>query len=324
MPKISVIVPVYNVEPYLEKCVESVLAQTEADWELLLIDDGSTDQSGALCDTLAGQDARIQVIHQENQGLGGARNTGIGQARGDWLLFVDSDDWIDPQTLEKSLEAATREEADLVVFGLRNVDEQGRELGTLIEEFPKDRGLSIRERRDLLLMAPCACAKLYRADLFRRTGVRFPPRVWYEDMRTTPKLMIAAQRIVFLDFAGYNYLQRQGSITRNVNADRNREILDAFDDLLAYFQEQGELEHYRDELCYLTLFHAYLAASVRVLRADRRHRLLGEFAAYLRERFPDYRENKYLPRLGKNRRLILSLLERKQYFLVALIFKVKG
>lgn len=324
MPKASIIVPVYNVERYLEKCVNSILAQTEQDFQLLLIDDGSTDSSGSLCDSLSGADSRIQVVHQKNQGLGGARNTGIELALGDWLLFVDSDDWIDESTLETSLAAAAREGADMAVFGLRSVNEAGEELGLLIENFPKDKGLCIREHRELLLMAPCACAKLYRAELFRRTGVRFPPRVWYEDMRTTPKLMIAAEKIVFLDFAGYNYLQRQGSITRNVNTDRNVEILEAFDDLSSYFKELGEWEHYSDELCYLALYHAYISASVRVACVDSRHQLLSRFAGYMKEKFPGYRDNKYLDKLGRNRKIILFLLEKRLYFLVALIFKLKG
>ena len=100
MPKASVIVPVYNVEGYLEKCVQSVLAQTEKDFELLLVDDGSTDHSGKLCDTLAQTDSRIRVIHQQNQGLGGARNTGIREAKAPWILLADSDDWIEPEILE--------------------------------------------------------------------------------------------------------------------------------------------------------------------------------------------------------------------------------
>ena len=133
LPKATVVVPVYNVENYLIKCVDSILAQTEPDFELLLVDDGSTDGSGGLCDKLAERDGRVRVIHQENQGLGGARNTGIQAAVGDWLLLVDSDDWIEPQTLEKALEAGLREEADLVVFGYRSVDEAGRTLQTFLE-----------------------------------------------------------------------------------------------------------------------------------------------------------------------------------------------
>jgi glycosyltransferase involved in cell wall biosynthesis len=324
MPKATVIVPVYNVEAYLEKCVDSILAQTEPDFELLLVDDGSTDNSGALCDKLAQKDSRIQVIHQKNQGLGGARNTGIKAASGDWVLLVDSDDWIEPELLEKTLEAGLREEADLVMFGFRSVDEQGNTLQTFVEDVPTDQGLTLKDHPDLLLTAPSAWRRLYRRELLVRTGILYPPRVWYEDIRTTPKLLAAADRVVFLSYVGYDYLSRTGSITKNQNADRNQEILWAFDDLLPYFQEQGLFERYRQELCYLTLFHAYLTASVRVLLIDRKHPLLGEFRDYLNKWFPDYRRCKYLPRLSRVHKLLLSLLEKRMYGLVALLFRLKG
>ena len=323
MPKATVIVPVYNVEAYLEKCVQSILAQTEPDFELLLVDDGSTDHSGALCDQLAQKDPRIQVIHQQNQGLGGARNTGIQAAAGDWVLLVDSDDWIEPELLEKTLEAGLREEADLVMFGFRSVDEQGNTLQTFVEDVPTDQGLTLKDHPDLLMTAPSAWRRLYRRELLSRTGILYPPRVWYEDIRTTPKLLAAASRVVFLNYVGYDYLSRTGSITKNQNADRNREILWAFDDLLPYFQEQGLFERYRQELCYLTLFHAYLTASVRVLLIDRKHPLLGEFRDYLNKWFPDYRRCKYLPRLNRLHRLLLSLLEKRMYGLVAALFRLK-
>lgn len=324
MPKATVVVPVYNVEGYLKKCVDSVLAQTEPDFELLLVDDGSTDSSGALCDQLAKTDGRIRVIHQQNQGLGGARNTGIKAATGDWILLVDSDDWIEPETLEKTIEAGLREEADLVMFAFRWVDEAGQTLQVFREDAPKDRGLTLRDHPELLLCAPSACCRLYRRELLARTEILFPPRVWYEDMRTIPKLMAAARSMVFLDFVGYNYLNREGSITKNQNADRNREILLAFDDLLGYFREQGMFDQYRQEFCYLTLFHVYLTASVRVLLIDRKHPLLGQFRRYLEEQFPDYRQCSYLSRLGSMRKLLLTLLNLRQYGLIALLFHVKG
>ena len=259
---ISIIVPVYKTERFLNACIASILAQTFTDFELILVDDGSPDSCPALCDAAAAKDSRIRVIHQENQGLGGARNTGIQAAVGDWLLLVDSDDWIEPQTLEKALEAGLREEADLVVFGYRSVDEAGRTLQTFLEEAPKDRALSLEQQPDLLLASPSACIRLYRRELLARTGILFPSRVWYEDMRTTPKLLAQSKQVVFLDFVGYNYFQRTGSITKNQNAERNREILDAFEDLLSWFRAQGLLERYRQELCYLAVYHAFLTASV--------------------------------------------------------------
>ena len=324
MPKASVIVPVYKVEEYLEKCVQSILAQTERDFELILVDDGSPDRCGALCDSLAQTDSRIRVIHQENQGLGGARNTGIREARGDWLLLVDSDDWIEPKILEKAMEAGLREEADLVMFAFRTVDEQGRELGVFREDMPKERGITLQEHKEALLTAPCAWNKLYRRGFFQGTGLAYPPRVWYEDLRTSPKLMAKAGRMVFLDEVGYNYLQRQGSIMNSANLERNREILDAFDDLLPWFRKEGLFEAYRRELEYLAVFHVYLTAGVRVALADRKSPLLRELAAYVEERFPGWRQNPYLPKLGGKRRLLVSLLQKKWYWAVSLLFKLKG
>lgn len=323
MPKASVIVPVYNVKEYLKKCVDSILAQTERDLEVLLIDDGSTDGSGELCEALAKEDSRVRVIHQENKGLGGARNTGIQAAKGEWLLLVDSDDWIEPETLEKCLEAGERENADMVMFAMRSVDENGNTLRTVTETVPKDRGLLLKDHKDLLLTAPSAANKLYRRELFSRTGAEYPPRVWYEDIRTTPKLMACSGPMVFLDYMGYNYFQRTGSIMQSANIDRNAEILDAFDDLLAWFREKGLYEEYRDELCYLALFHIYLTASVRVIRLDRKHPLLKKFVRYMDENFPDYRQNKYRDHLTRNQKIVFSLLEKKLYFLVELIFKIK-
>lgn len=324
MPKATVIVPVYNVKSFLKKCVDSILAQTLSNFELLLVDDGSTDGSGDLCDQLALEDSRIRVIHQENQGLGGARNTGIAAAQGDWLLLVDSDDWIEPQTLEKTVAAGEELGAELVMFGYRSVDEEGHVLQTFLENVPKGTALSLTQQPDLLLTAPSACVRLYRRDLLERTEIQFPPRVWYEDMRTTPKLMVQAEKVVFLDFVGYNYFQRRGSITKNQNADRNGEILDAFDDLLDYFRKEGLFSPYREELCYLTLFHAYLTASVRVLLIDKKHPLLAQFREYLKTQFPDYANCKYLGRLSKSHKLLFRLLEMRQYWLIALLFRLKG
>lgn len=330
MPKASIIVPVYKVAEYLETCVRSILAQTERDFELLLIDDGSPDECGSMCDAFSQADPRIRVIHQENRGLGGARNTGIEAAQGDWLLFVDSDDWIDPETLKTALSAAEEAGAQLAVFGFRTVDEQGRTLGVFQEALPMGTAFSPKERKDTLLIAPCAWNKLYRKELFTQTGIRYPSRVWYEDIRTTLKLLSQTEQMLCLDFVGYNYLQRAGSIMNSGNLRRNREIVDAFDDLLPWFSERGLLDQYRDELCYLTAFHVYFTASVRALRAEQtdkplvRQKLLPEFRTYVKEKFPAYRKSRYLSRLSKSQRLLWFLLEKRCYTAIKLLFRLKG
>lgn len=176
----------------------------------------------------------------------------------------------------------------------------------------------------LLLASPNAWNRIYRRSFFLDSGVRYPGRVWFEDIRTTMKLFALAQSIEAVPEALYYYVVRQGSITRNAKADRNREILDAFDDLLSFYRQCGLYPRYRSELCRLAIDHVYLAASVRVLRIDRKHPLLRVFADYMQQNFPDYRENPYLEELSKARCLAFSLLERRQYWALWLLFRFKG
>lgn len=324
MPEISVVVPVYNVEKYVEKCLRSILAQTFPDFELLAVIDGSTDKSEEICRQIAREDPRVRVIVQENQGQGGARNNGIEQAQGEWLMLVDSDDWIEPEALEKSLAAGRQHGADIVVFDYQTVGPRGNVLQTFREPSPKNIPLSPAQHKDVLFAAPCPWGKLYKTELFRRTGVRYPTRVWYEDLRATPKLLAASSKVVFIDYVGSDYFLRDGSTMFNGNIERNAEILPAMDDILGYFREQGLFDTYKDELCYLTLYHAYLAASVRVIRIDKKSALLKRFRQYMQDAFPDYKRNRYLSRLSRSQRMLLSLLDKKQYGLIALLFKVKG
>ena len=128
MPTVTVIIPVYKVERYLDACVESVVRQSYADLEILLVDDGSPDRCPALCDAWAEKDPRIKVIHRENGGLSAARNSGIDAAMGEFLLFVDSDDLLEPDAVRRAVDAQRQQDADLVIFNLTYVDEANRPL----------------------------------------------------------------------------------------------------------------------------------------------------------------------------------------------------
>lgn len=319
--KFSVIVPVYNVKDYLEKCVSSVLAQTEGDYELLLVDDGSTDGSGALCDELSARRG-CRVIHQENGGLGAARNTGIEAAQGEYLIFLDSDDYIAPSMLEGLLAEMAQHPADIYSFGLVTTDGQ-KDIAAFRDDLPYHRPLTLESCPQILLTLPNACCRAVRRTLFLSSGIRFPSQVWYEDIRTTTKLFALAESIVALPDTWYYYVQREGSITRNANLDRNREIMDAFEDLLGWYREQGLFAQYIEELERLCIDHVYLAASVRVLRQDPCHPLLAEFHHYLQENFPDYKHNTLISQLPKPKQLAYRLLEKKRYRTLKWLFALK-
>lgn len=149
-------------------------------------------------------------------------------------------------------------------------------------------------------------------------------RVWYEDIRTTTKLFAKAQSVVCIQKPYYYYVVRENSITRNSNVDRNHEIVDAFDDLLGWYRENGLYETYRDELCRLAIDHLFLAASVRVLMANPKHPLLREFYQYMQQHFPQFQSNRYVSQLPRAKKLAFDLLCKKRYRIVRALFLVKN
>ena len=219
---VSVIVPVYNVQEYLGRCVDSILAQTYRHLEVILVDDGATDDSGAICDRYALQDDRVRVIHKENGGLSSARNAGIDIARGGWLEFVDSDDWIEPDAVESLLTMALQEQVELVAGGRWDVKEKtGAKKKGLC---PKVREVISGEEMvgRIFRWDHCdssSCDKLYARRLFRE--VRFPHGKVCEDVPIMYKIVLDAGRVGLLDQPIYNYFHRSGSITFTTVSEKN-------------------------------------------------------------------------------------------------------
>lgn len=320
----SVVIPVYNVKDYLPKCIDSVLAQDFEDYEIVLVDDGSTDgESGAICDRYAEANAaRIRVIHKPNGGLGDARNVGMEAAQGEYVVFLDSDDYIGTGMFRTLAGAIDRFHSDVIDFGFA-VDTDGTITKRLVDDLPHNRTFTLAELPQLLLTQPNAWSRCWKRSLFLDTGIRYPSRVWYEDIRTTTKLFAAADSICAVPDVFYYYVVREGSITRNPNVKRNAEILEAFDDLLGWFRENDLFERYYNELSRLAVDHVLLAASVRVLRVDPQSELLDQFQDYVQAQFPDYMENPYLQTLSRSRKLILRLLRQRKYRTVRMLFAVK-
>lgn len=321
---LSIIIPVYNVAEYLRDCIDSVLANDCADCEIILVDDGATDGiCPGICDEYARKHpALIQVIHQENQGLGGARNTGISRAGGAYLFFLDSDDTITPDALTVMKDAIRETGAEIYSFPYIAHDGAGNEsLLATSRVFPGK--FSLKEHPEFLLSLPVAGARVWKTELFLRSGIRFPGRAWYEDIRTSMKFFALADSIVTLEKPLYRYLQRPGSIMRSSNIARNREIIDAFEDLLGWYRQQDLFNAYRKELCRLAVDHVLLAATVRVAKMDPTSSLLGEFSDYVHREFPDWNANPYLKELPLLHKLLLKLIRMKQYSLIRLLFRIK-
>lgn len=322
-PKVTVIVPVYNVEEYLERCVASILNQSMGEFELILVDDGSTDSSGRICDSLAEMDGRIRVIHQENKGLGGARNTGIEEANGAYLMFVDSDDTLLPHALEQLLNRAEQSGAEMVIFRLESVNEQGMGMHVFTDDLPEEQIFSLETEKKLLLASPGACNKLIATRLFRESGIRFPEKLWYEDLHTIPKLYLHTDKIYMLPKVLYLYLQRDGSIMNSRSLTRNREIIAAVDSVTSYYKELKAYEEYKEELDFLSTNNVLRLASVRVIKggAAENSQVLSELLEYQQEHQPGYTENRHYKKLDRKSRLACWLIYRKKYGVLEKIFK---
>lgn len=211
MPKLSIILPVYNVEKYLPDCLTSILNQTYDDFELIIIDDGSTDQSLSICKAYELKDTRIRVYSQCNAGLSAARNKGIDCSQGTYLAFVDSDDTIDSEMYETMMSALEESEVDIVVCGHRVVSENGEIIEEVKYEYSKmDRHAAMCSILDDDLMPSFAWNRIYARSLF--DTIRFPEGRIYEDIATIYKLYNCSDNVLVLSDVFYNYLRRNGSI----------------------------------------------------------------------------------------------------------------
>lgn len=211
-PRLSIIVPVYNVEQYLRKCVDSILNQTFKEFELILVDDGSTDGSSRICDDYKEKDDRICVLHKENGGVSDARNYGIDHSNGEYIAFVDSDDWIDDGMYESMMSAIVENDADIAVCGHRVVTADGQIEETVVFEEPillTGAEATIEILKDER-MPSFAWNKLYKKRLFK--DIRFPKERIYEDTAVIYRYFDMAKRVYVLNRVYYNYLRRPGSL----------------------------------------------------------------------------------------------------------------
>ena len=211
---ISVIVPVYNVADYLHKCLDSILCQSYNNLEIILVNDGSTDDSSSICRECKDRDNRVILIEKENGGLSSARNAGLAVAKGEYVGFIDSDDWISPCMFQELIQEIKHQEADVSICGYNIAHRSGR-----IKQVYLNAGVyqSTEVLIDLLSgrLKDYACNKLYRRALFQ--GIEYPEGKTFEDISTTHKVLGKAQRIVIINKALYYYRQRKESITQSIS-----------------------------------------------------------------------------------------------------------
>lgn len=236
---VSVIIPIYNVEKYLEECVESVLCQTYQNLEILLVDDGSPDGCGAICEEYAQKDKRVKVIHKENGGLSDARNAGLDVCRGDYIVFVDSDDCIHPQMIERLYNLLMKYQADMAICSFQDIEENEMPLYAKYDVqgkeycFEKENIMNQLQSRNLLTVV--AWNKIYKARLFE--NIRYPKGYIHEDEFIIHKLLHLCTRTVYTEEKLYYYRKRGDSIMGNISPKKIQDIYLAYEDRISFLEE---------------------------------------------------------------------------------------
>ena len=292
--KLSVIVPVYNVEKYLAECVDSLLNQTLMDMEIILVDDGSKDSSGAICDHYAAENpGKVKCLHIDNGGQGRARNFALPMAQGEYLGFVDSDDWVLPDMYEKLCSRADETGADIVACDFLECFDDGteREVPGAFQDHP-------------LSFAGSCCNKVFRASLVK--GLRFPEeRLWYEDFYFSAVMLIRAKDTEYLREPLYIYRRGQPSTMHNNNAAKNLDMIRIMNMLEPELVARGTGEDFN----FFLINHVLLDTISRLANQDdpERKAVIRKFREYVHEKLPDLMHCKSYQAESRRRRIIMYL-----------------
>lgn len=317
MYKISVIIPVYNVEKYIAQCLNSVLCQNFDGCEIVVVNDGSQQNERAIIDDLMKKYSNIRYIEKENGGQGSARNMGLRLAQGKYILFLDSDDYLEEGTLAKLYETAEHTHSDIVLFDGYFVSEDKARI-----YYVSNPSYSQDVQKNYLLNASSPCFKLISRSLFADHQLYFPEGIIYEDLASVGSYMLFADKITYVKEALYNYLIRSGSTMKQLTYHKKLEdIFASLTHLKGLFVSQGVDADYAKELEYLYITHLLHDASLRFFAFPQGISQIDRIRSIMKEEYPHWRKNIYYKQKGKKYKIVCELFYRKQYGLLRKILK---
>lgn len=316
MTKISVIVPVYNVEKYLQKCLDSLVNQTFDDFEVIVVNDGTLDNSQLIIDEYVKNYPKIiKSFIKKNGGLSSARNYGLKYASGKYIIYVDSDDWVDITCLEKMYLAASTNKSDIVVCRAYSVIKNKKsEMDTKF--------FNVEEDKQYILNRPSAWCKMIKKEILDNPELQFLENHHYEDISVMPALGLYAKKITFINDCLYFYLIREESIMHQKKYSTSlNDIFDSFENLIGIFNKKKVFNKYRDELEYLYIEHLLHAASLRFLPYEEGINSLNKINEIMKTMFPKWQKNKYYKTCPIKYKIVCFLLYKQKYNLVKKILK---
>ena len=296
MPAISVIIPAYNAKDYIRTCLDSVLQQTFQDFEIIAVNDGSKDNTlDILNEYKEKHPEKLHVISQENQGLSVTRNNGAAAAKGEYIFFLDSDDYLKKETFALMYNKAKEHNSDMVCC---NVDliYPDKVVGVSAKVTARSQQLTLEEKKTLFSMYPIVCNKLYKREIFTKLQMRFLSGIWFEDVLFNTTLIPYLNSVDYVQEYLYEYLQRPTSITYTYS-DKLRDFHTVLEKTMEFYQSHGLFEDYKDELEYMYARYMFATYIKRLSKAKDLKRFRQGIAFARREvtsHFPNYRKNPYI------------------------------
>lgn len=298
-PKLSIILPVYNTEQYLEKCLNSILNNTFQDFELIIVNDGSPDNSEKIIlDFKDKYKDKIVYIKKENGGLSDARNFGLKHAKGEYISFIDSDDYIEHDMYEKMMNKLEQHPFDIVACDVNLVYENSDKIDVVSSGYDKDLFDKQEIKQTMIYFYPTVWNKIYKAEIINE--ITFLKGVWYEDLEFMLRVYPNITSIGVVKEPLHNYLQRKNSITYTYN-DKLYDIINNMDSVISFYQEHGIYEEYKQELEYLYARYSLATFPKRLAKCgkiSKYNKGIKYAVSKVKEYFPGYKNNKYLRKTG--------------------------
>ena len=314
---ISIIVPIYNTEKYLNKCLTSLVKQKNIDFEIICVNDGSPDKSEKIIEKFKKKYPKlIRSYKKKNGGLSDARNYGIKKAKGEYIGFVDSDDWVEKDMFSKMYNYAKNKDLDIVVCDTFMEYENHTEI------LKSNLHYSDEDIRNYIISYPMACTRLIKKELLE-DDYMFTKGILYEDLCLTPTLVNKTIKVGFLEEALYHYLQRSNSIMNQMEFnDKLFDIIKVLNHVYKTFDENKNLENYYEEIEYLYITHLLRSATLRFLGYKDGAKHLSKLIDEFKDKLPNWQDNKYLKNSSFKLKLICYLANYKIYSLFKLIIRI--
>lgn len=307
--KITIVIACYNVEKYIAECIQSIQKQTYPHFEVLLVDDGSTDQTATIIQEEIKEDKRFHYYYKENGGVSSARNYGLDRAKGEYISFIDSDDYLEDTYLENLYQEIQEKNVDFTICSIKRI-------------YPNKVTYHHMTKEDVYLAKfPAMWNKLCKLSLLKDNKIRFPENIWYEDLLVGAEVFISAKSFSIVDEFLHNYRQQEGSLVRRAD-DRIFDIYQIMEEIKSFAKKKRIYQKYRQNIEFMNLYHILIGTTYRAsFHQHFSKEMIQEICEHVEKEYPNWYQNRYISTLPISYRTYLYIIHKKYYTLLKFLLK---